>query len=219
MALPLNIVRKIYEGMFEVRTKLMYNVRKHYFVGGNTMLINGTKVTWDTITRDQLKYLSSNMNLPDSAIAQEFDITISRVRHKRKKFKLTMMDLIHEKFENEDERLFNLLNESTQDWFLDNTNIDLLSKAITKYIFRDGPIEDLHAKKGITQEDMKELNIFMVNRIAGLLKYAMDGRWTKLMLALSVFSMGTSEWYPAEPATEEIEIAYKLATEFGMGGK
>jgi len=44
MALPLNIVRKIYEGMFKVRTKLMYNVRKDYFVRGNVMLINGTRV-------------------------------------------------------------------------------------------------------------------------------------------------------------------------------
>jgi len=181
------------------------------------MLINGTEVSWDTITREQLKYLTSDMKMPDSAIAQEFGITPSKVRYKRKKLKLTMSDLIQEQLENEDELLFSILNEKSQEWFLDTANIDLLSKAITNYIFRNGPIEDLHATKDISQEDMKMLNIFMVNRIAGLLTYVMDGKWMKLRLALGYCSLGTNEWYPAEPSTEEIEMAYKLATEFGMG--
>ena len=181
------------------------------------MLINGEEVRWDNITREQLKHLVSEENLSDKAIAQSFGITVSKVRYKRKKFRITMTDLFYDKFESEDEQLFSMLNQKSQDWFLDGANIDLLSKAITNYIFRNGPVEDLHAKKDITQADMKTLNIFMVNRIAGLLTYAVNGQWMKLRMALAYCSLGTSEWYPAEPSTEDIEKAFSLSTKFGMG--
>ena len=47
--------------------------------------------------------------------------------------------------------------------------IDMLSKAITQFAFRSGPIEEMPSRGKLTQKDMKTLNKYMINRIAGLL--------------------------------------------------
>lgn len=51
-------------------------------------------------------------------------------------------------------------------------NLTMISKAITHFSFRNGPIEDMHAspKNQISQDDMKTLNKFMVNRLRVLLR-------------------------------------------------
>ena len=53
------------------------------------MIIDGFDVCWDEITRDQLKHLSYEKDLSDSAVAQLFGISASKVRNKRKKFNLS----------------------------------------------------------------------------------------------------------------------------------
>ena len=53
---------------------------------------------------------------------------------------------------------------------LDYATIDMLSKGITQFAFRSGPVEEMHAKNKLTQKDMKTLNKHMTNRIAGLLE-------------------------------------------------
>jgi len=40
-----------------------------------------------------------------------------------------------------------------------------LAKAATAYAFRNGPVEDIHADGRISQEAMKRLNQFMVQRL------------------------------------------------------
>ena len=49
---------------------------------------------------------------------------------------------------------------------LDFETIDMLSKGITQFAFRSGPVEDMHARNKLTKKDMKALNKYMVNRIA-----------------------------------------------------
>lgn len=48
---------------------------------------------------------------------------------------------------------------------LDFETIDMLSKAVTQFAFRSGPVEYMHARGKLTQKDMKTLNKFMTNRI------------------------------------------------------
>lgn len=48
--------------------------------------------------------------------------------------------------------------------------VNAIAKALTHFAFRNGPVEDMHAKGKLTQKDMKTLNKFMVNRMA----YAID---------------------------------------------
>lgn len=52
---------------------------------------------------------------------------------------------------------------------LDFETIDMLSKAITQFTLRCGPVEEMHARNKLTQKDIKTLNKVMTNRIAGLL--------------------------------------------------
>ena len=47
--------------------------------------------------------------------------------------------------------------------------IDMLSKAITQFAFRSRPIEEMPSRGKLTQKDMKTLNKYIINRIAGLL--------------------------------------------------
>ena len=37
---------------------------------------------------------------------------------------------------------------------LDFETIDMLSKAVTQFAFRSGPVEDMHAKNKLTQKDI-----------------------------------------------------------------
>ncbi|MCL2202946.1 MAG: hypothetical protein FWB88_03275 [Defluviitaleaceae bacterium] len=175
------------------------------------MIINGTKISWDEITRDQLKHLSYEQLLPDSVIAENFGISVSKVRYKKKKFNLSSAVVYREKFEEENAIIFDELNKRAKEWFMDAENLDSAAKALTGFIFRNNGItEDFHVKYSIPDTDMKELNICMVNRIAGLITYAINGDWNKLRMVLAYCNMFTSGWYPAEPETEEIEKIYEL---------
>ena len=58
---------------------------------------------------------------------------------------------------------------------LDFETIDMLSKGITQYAFRNGPIEEMHASNKLTQKDMKTLNKYMTNRITELLIVIFNG--------------------------------------------
>ena len=55
--------------------------------------------------------------------------------------------------------------------FISNTlrvgeETDKIAKAITIFAFRNGPVENMHTDGKLSQEDMKTLNKFMVNRLA-----------------------------------------------------
>lgn len=89
---------------------------------------------------------------------------------------------------------------------LTEENIDLLSKAITEYAFRSGPIEDMHANNQLSQKDMMELNKYMVNKIAGLLTTASKKEWDKILKVMGFYSTLASGWDKAEPDTEDFYI-------------
>lgn len=47
--------------------------------------------------------------------------------------------------------------------------INLIATSLTNYIYKYGPISDITLKYKIKEEDIKELNQYTTNRIAGLL--------------------------------------------------
>ncbi|WP_319403126.1 hypothetical protein [uncultured Anaeromusa sp.] len=85
---------------------------------------------------------------------------------------------------------------------LTTKNIDLLSRAITHYAFRSGPVEGMHCAGKLSQEDMKTLNKHMTNRIAGLLLAAKEGKWFEIDQGLNFHSLCTTDWDAAEPDDE-----------------
>ncbi|MCL2358098.1 MAG: hypothetical protein FWC70_13260 [Defluviitaleaceae bacterium] len=178
------------------------------------MTIDDVNVLWNEITRDQLKHLSYEQLLPDSAIAQKFGISVSKVRYKRKKFNLSAKTVCIEKFADENSEIYREINKQAKEWFTDAENLDSTARAIAGYVFRNnGVTENFHAKYKIPDEDMKMLNICIVNRIAGLLKYAASEDWNKLRKVLAYCNMFTTGWNPAEPDTEEFEKIYALEME------
>jgi len=135
---------------------------------------------WDEISREELKVLSYDQNWSDSMIAKQFCVSISRVRYKRKKLRLTRADIMYEQYIGGNYEILNDFNQKSFNWFLNECNIDLLAKSITNYIFRKGTVENLHSSKKLTQSDMKTLNVFMVNQIAGLLLCVLNNEWMRL---------------------------------------
>ena len=89
---------------------------------------------------------------------------------------------------------------------LDFETIDMLSKGITQFAFRSGPVEEMHSKGKLTQKDMKTLNKFMINRIAGLLQTVFNGDITKAIKVLTFYASLSSDWNKANPDIEEFYL-------------
>ena len=79
----------------------------------------------------------------------------------------------------------------------------MLSKGITQYTFRSGPIDEMHSKGKLTQKDMETLNKHMTNRIAGLLQRVFNGDVAKALKVLSFYASLSTDWDTIKPATEE----------------
>ena len=86
---------------------------------------------------------------------------------------------------------------------LDFETIDMLSKGITQYTFRSGPVEEMHARNKLTQKDMKTLNKFMTNRIAGLLTAISKGDIANVLKVLAFYASLSPDWDSCKPDTEE----------------
>jgi len=171
---------------------------------------NGKELNWKEITRDQLANLFFVENISSSLIADLYNVSINQVKYKRKKLDITMnsTDYYNRAYE-EVMKSHPELEIQAKERLIKEENIDMISKAITHYIFRNGPVEDIHAEGKLTQEDMKTLNKFMVNRIAGLLKIALDGHWSKLELMTELLKYYGTEWDKAEYDTKEIDECFK----------
>ena len=86
---------------------------------------------------------------------------------------------------------------------LDFETIDMLSKGITLFAFRSGPVEEMHSKGKLTQKDMKTLNKFMINRIAGLLQNIFNGDVANALKVLTFYASLSSDWDSAKPDVVE----------------
>lgn len=145
----------------------------------------GKKLDWNSITKEELENLFEEHS--DSMIAELYDITKSQVTNKRRKWDIK---LYNKKFFNDDTNkiLFKNLNQDSKNRLLNEKNIDSIAIGLTHYLFRNGPVEDMHSEGKLSQNDMKTLNKFMVNRIAGLLKTINKEEWLKLELLLNYYT-------------------------------
>lgn len=168
----------------------------------------GEKLVWNDITREELEELFEKRS--DNMIAELYGVTKSQVRTKREKWDIKQINYILKKFLDEDcnKKLFENLNQSSKARLLSEDNIDNISIALTHYLFRNGPVEDIHSRGNLSQEDMKTLNKFMVNRIAGLLKTINNREWLKLELLLNYYSLFGKNWDKPIADTDEIDSEY-----------
>lgn len=71
---------------------------------------------------------------------------------------------------------------------------DFMAKAVTAYAFRAGPVEDIHADGRISEEEMKQLNKYMVERLGEIFYLFAEGRLDDLEMLLSIPYQSTSGW-------------------------
>lgn len=168
----------------------------------------GEKLEWNAITKEELEELFESHT--DSVIADLYGISKSQVKRKREKWNIKLINYTLKNFfsEESNKNLFESLNQSSKERLLNKDNYDTISIALTHYLFRNGPVEDMHSDGKLSQEDMKKLNKFMVNRISGLLKTIDKGEWLKLELLLNFYSLFGKDWDKTVPDTDEIDMLY-----------
>lgn len=107
-----------------------------------------------------------------------------------KKWGINLKNQIINEFFDNHERFFKLNTEAKER--LNNLeNLTSISKAITHFAFRNGPVEDMHAEGKLTQNDMMTLNKFMINRIAYIFSLIISQKWAEFELLVEM----TNHWY------------------------
>ena len=172
----------------------------------------GEILNWNLITKKELEELFRNHS--DNTIAELYEVTAYQVKKQRNKWNIKQYNYaIQESLqaflsEDKNKTLFENLNKSSKERLLSDRSKDILPIALTHYLFRNGPVEDMHADGKLSQNDMKILNKFMVNRIAGLLETIDKGEWLKLELLFNFYSLFGKDWDKPVPDTDEIDALF-----------
>ena len=172
----------------------------------------GEILNWNLITKKELEELFRNHS--DNTIAELYEVTAYQVKKQRNKWNIKQYNYaIQESLqeflsEDKNKTLFENLNKSSKERLLSDRSKDILPIVLTHYLFRNGPVEDMHADGKLSQNDMKILNKFMVNRIAGLLETIDKGEWLKLELLFNFYSLFGKNWDKPVPDTDEIDALF-----------
>ncbi|MBP3916695.1 hypothetical protein [Clostridium sp.] len=94
-------------------------------------------------------------------------------------------------------------------------SINRLSNLATHFAFRNGPVENMHTNGLLSDDDMKTLNKYMMNRIATLLTLIKDNKIASLELLLSFYDRFGTDWDRAVLDYSELERMIEL----GLGIK
>lgn len=164
---------------------------------------------WTDINKMELKHLYYEQNLSDQAIVEMYGVTKNQVRYKRSKYDISIRNKIIDDFTSYDNELFRDLNNDSKNRLLKSENIDSVAKSLTHHIFRNGPVEDMHAAGQLSEEDMKTLNKYMVNRLAGILLAVYENKWLQLELLHEFLKRFGDEWDPAEPDMEDLDLIWE----------
>lgn len=166
---------------------------------------HGELPAFDQITREQLAELWTGEHLSDSMIASLFGVPKSRVTQKRRSFGPTMVDGAAQHLQRQLTENPELRRSLARELLISPDQRGPLAAGLTRYVFRDGPVEDMHAAGQLSQADMKVLNQFTANRIATLLYLAEEGLWEELYALLRRHMTGTESWAEPQPDLEEAE--------------
>ncbi len=121
---------------------------------------NGENLKIENLSSWELTQLYIDEEKSDKIIAELFNVKQSKITYLRRKYEVNhrndkLSKLLQGKGEMEKNRNFENKN---QNFIIEN--LDTISKAITHFIFRNGPIEDMHADPNnqLSDDDMKILN-------------------------------------------------------------
>lgn len=175
---------------------------------------------WEQVDKRELERLCYEENLADSVIADLFGVSRNEVKKKRKQYNIGMRQhsieqaaaeipgLADRQYQQAMAEMLSpgiseMLNQRAKERLLCPENMDALAKALTHYIFRNGPVENMHAEGKLSQKDMKTLNVYMVNHLAWVLTRAFEGNWSQLETLFGMLSLYGKDWDPADPQQVE----------------
>lgn len=165
---------------------------------------------WDSITREELLDLYVKESCVDSEVARRFGVTKGQVAYKRKKYDISQSTIAFKRFmSNRNSEGYRYINEDFKRSLMEK-DIAEVSKAIAHYVFRNGPVEDMHADGQLSDSDMKILNKYMNDRIATFLYLLKEQDWLRLALFLDKYKYYGSEWDKPELKIEELDKVNEL---------
>jgi hypothetical protein len=183
-----------------VYSKVLENYKMSLFDELDACKKNGKRLQIQDLNRNELKQLFFDESVSDNRMAELFGVNRSKVTYLRRKFGITLKKLIPEDlimYKSDSALKENLAHK---DEVFNKDNIDIISKAITHFVFRNGPIEDMHADQNskLTDDDMRKLNVYMVNRIAAVFNVIMSNRWYEFEFLINTYSLYSRDWDKAK---------------------
>lgn len=163
---------------------------------------NGEILNYENLSADDFHRMYIEEEKTDDNLAELFDVKQSKITYRRKKLGITIRNSILDEYllgRTDKSKEMNLQIKSD---ILKSENISIISKAITHFAFRNGPIETMHANPNnqLSEEDMKILNKFMVNRLAYIFTLMIEDRWIEFdFLIRNIDWMYGHNWDDAEP--------------------
>ncbi|PPQ47384.1 hypothetical protein C5G87_18920 [Paenibacillus peoriae] len=168
----------------------------------STKKAKGIILKLEELTSDELSQIYIDEEKTDSMIAKLFEVKQSKVTSRRRKYGITIRNSILDDYLLVKSPQAKEMNALAKNQILDIQNINMISKAITHFVFRNGPIEDMHAHPNnqLSESDMKTLNKFMVNRLAYIFTLIIEERWIEFdLLIRNTDLMYGHGWDEAEP--------------------
>lgn len=83
-----------------------------------------------------------------------------------------------------------------------NKEVEQIAKALTNYIYYFGPIQAITHKYRIQEEDIKALNQYTVNRIAGLLLLYLSNDYQRINDIANKYNINNNHILEAIPEIE-----------------
>ncbi|GAA0345535.1 hypothetical protein GCM10008967_39980 [Bacillus carboniphilus] len=181
---------------------------------------NGEELKIEELSSDDLRKLYIEENKTDFMIADLFNVKKSKVTYLRRKMGISIRNaMIDDYLANQTEAAE--VNRLVKEKILVEDNIDMISKAITHFAFRNGPVEDMHADPDsqLSDSDMKTLNKYMVNRLAYVFTLIIENRRMEFdYLIKNLDFWAGHNWDKAEPddggIREEFEEAMRNMRNF-----
>ena len=171
------------------------------------------KSDWNAIKREELLALYRKNDCTDGDVARLFGVTKGQVAYKRKKLGISRATIMFQRFiSQQDSEIVKRINEDLKHLLLEKDVADL-SKAIVHYVFRNGPVEDMHANGQLSDADMKTLNQYMNNRVATLLYLLKEQDFMRLALFFDSYQYYGTEWDEPELQLEELDKVSELLLE------
>lgn len=165
----------------------------------------GKLPSWKSISELQMRRLYLNKNIVDKDVAALFEVSLDKVRYKRKTYGLSHKKINILRFFNDQENdELQKLNQASKERLFSYENFDRLSIGLAHYCFRNGPVEDIHANGQLSENDMKALNKYLVDHIAKALLLGKEGRWLELELLLNFHMQFGSTWDKPDTSIDEL---------------